>query len=372
MPAKTQIAGHGGRRARIRAGRELPADPGGGGERRSGHLVGPAEPALVRGDVGRRDGRGRSGRCRRRTAGTGDRAGPDRAEACPGVASAGDRRAFAGAGRASLGRPRRRGATTAQALGEDEGAADDEDRNRDEGRDRRTTAQRLGGRPPGSSRATRRCRALLLHADHPERALEALQADRLGLAVADPLDPRGQVDDGLGGKDLAGAGLRAQAGGHVEGGAAIAALDRHGLAGIEADPDAPREARRRDPGLELHGRAQGLAGRGEDGEGLVTAELDERPVAGLDRLPDEPGEPLGERRRRLVATLVGVAGVAADIGDQERAVLGGPLGGRAGRRRDRGDLVGPSRCGVGRCQPGVFAISGPHPTTSCGSSPRPV
>ena len=81
-------------------------------------------------------------------------------------------------------------------------------------------------------------------------------------------------------------------------------------------------ARRRRPGRE--GRLQRLSGRVEDHERLVPAQLDDAPLVSRDRLADELREGRRELCGRLVAVLLRVARVAADVGDQEGAELRGP------------------------------------------------
>ena len=61
------------------------------------------------------------------------------------------------------------------------------------------------------------------------------------LDVLNAVDPGRKVDDGLGGQDLPGSGLRAETRREVQGTAAIAALDRDRLAGVQPDPHTARE-----------------------------------------------------------------------------------------------------------------------------------
>ena len=127
---------------------------------------------------------------------------------------------------------------------------------------------------------------------------------------------------GRAGEDLRGAGDAAQPRREVERPAAVAALDGHRLAGVQADPDRERKCRVRDglvdePSLELDRGADRLASRIEDREGFVSAQLDDGSASGLDRLARDHGELAGQRRRRLVAPLLGEHRVAADVRDQE-------------------------------------------------------
>jgi hypothetical protein len=117
---------------------------------------------------------------------------------------------------------------------------------------------------------------------------------------------------------------RAQPRREVQRAAAEPVTDRDGFTGVEPDPDGERPRRIGDrlvhePALKLDRRADRLPGRAEDGERLVTAELDELALPGLDARARDLGEPRGELRRRLVAVLVREDGVAADVRDQERA-----------------------------------------------------
>ena len=59
----------------------------------------------------------------------------------------------------------------------------------------------------------------------------------------------------------------------------------------------------RERGLQLDGGAERLAGRVEDGQRLVAAQLDELAVPGLDALGAIVGEPARQSRGRLVAVL---------------------------------------------------------------------
>ena len=117
----------------------------------------------------------------------------------------------------------------------------------------------------------------------------------------------------------------AEAGRHVQRRAAVAAV-RHadGFAGVDADPDFERKARIRvrllgEPRLEIDGSPDRLAGGREHGEPLVASNLDQDAAMSLDTVGDELDELGGEPRSRFVPVLLGEAGVAAHIGDEERA-----------------------------------------------------
>ena len=161
---------------------------------------------------------------------------------------------------------------------------------------------------------------------------ESLQADVTPVVVADPVDRPGEVHHALAPEDLARRGDRTEAGRGVQRPAPEAVSDRHGLPRVQPDPHRERQRRRlrgllEEPILKVDGRPDRLTRGTEDRQGLVSSELDHRPVAGLDVLADDGGEPGGEHRGRLVPPLLGEHGVAADVGDEERADLGpGSLG----------------------------------------------
>ena len=124
---------------------------------------------------------------------------------------------------------------------------------------------------------------------------------------------------------------RAQARRHVQSPAAIALLDGNGLSRVDPDPDGQRQVRIRSALLgtrllEFQGRPHRLGRRLEDREGLVTPQFEDAPATGLDGVPREVGELLGQRRSRGVTPFPGEAGVAADVRDHEaqrdRARLG--------------------------------------------------
>ena len=110
------------------------------------------------------------------------------------------------------------------------------------------------------------------------------------LAVTDARRLAGQVRDPVAGQHLARAGERAEAGRQIERSAAVAAGDRHGLAGVEPDADRKLEVARGDPPLQLHRSAERRAGRLEDGQRLVAAELLEDSAVLADDLVHERRE----------------------------------------------------------------------------------
>src|SRR5439155_20712119 len=110
----------------------------------------------------------------------------------------------------------------------------------------------------------------------------------------------------------------------VQRAAAIAPRRRDRLAGVEPDPD-PEWKCRLTLGplaratLQLHGSANRRARGSEDAQGLVAAEFNDLAALGPYRLAGDRGEPARKRRGCLVAALVAVARVPAQIGDQESA-----------------------------------------------------
>ena len=157
--------------------------------------------------------------------------------------------------------------------------------------------------------------------DRPDRLVHALQPERPRIRVADAVDLRRQVDDGLRCERLAGSRLPAQASRQVERRTAIATLDRDRLAGVEADPDAAGQLGR-EPDLELERGPQGPPGEDEDGKRLIAAELEEEAIVEGHDLADDGREPAGELRRGIRSVLGRIGRVAADVGDEERPKLG--------------------------------------------------
>ena len=134
----------------------------------------------------------------------------------------------------------------------------------------------------------------------------------------------------LAGQDLAGRRQPAQPGREVQRPAPIAALDGHGLAGVDPDPDGEGERRIGhrlvdEPVLQVDGGPDGLTGRAEHGQGLVATELDDPASAGLNALTSDRGELRCELGGGLVAPVLGEEGVAADVGDQEAPDAGRPI-----------------------------------------------
>ena len=145
--------------------------------------------------------------------------------------------------------------------------------------------------------------------------------------VAHTVQPPGEVGDLSAGQDLAGAGLAAHPRREVEGAPAIPALHGDGLAGVEADADQQRDlwiGQRlvHEPLLERERGPDGLAGRGEHGEGLVAAQLDQLAAEFLDLLAGDLCELRRQLGRGLVTAFLGEHRVAAHVRDEERADLG--------------------------------------------------
>ena len=110
-------------------------------------------------------------------------------------------------------------------------------------------------------------------------------------------------------------------------GVAIAALDGHGLAGVQPDPRRERERGIGDrlldePLLQGHGATDRRARRIEDNQGLVPAELEYVPPAIFDHGAGDLGEAPGEAPGLLVAAFLRERRVAANVGDQERVDAG--------------------------------------------------
>src|SRR6266511_4114799 len=104
--------------------------------------------------------------------------------------------------------------------------------------------------------------------------------------------------------------------------APVAASHRHRLAGVQPDPHGEREGRVRDglldeALLELDRGPDGLPGGVEDGEGLVSPQLDHRSTPGLDALLGYVREASGELGGRLIAALLREERVPADVRDEE-------------------------------------------------------
>jgi hypothetical protein len=111
----------------------------------------------------------------------------------------------------------------------------------------------------------------------------------------------------------------------VEGGTSegtVLELDR--LAGVDPDSDAQREICVRvcvvgKLALEIDGGSDCLTRGVEDGQGLVSTDLDQHPAANLHPVADEAAEPRRQPGGGLVAVLLGEAGVPADVCDEEGA-----------------------------------------------------
>ena len=147
---------------------------------------------------------------------------------------------------------------------------------------------------------------------------------RAALDEAEHVDRPGKARHGLAGEDLTGPGDAAQAGGEVQSAAAVAAFDRHGLAGRQADADPERESGLTvhvlpEAALQLDGPAKRLAGGVKDAESLVAAQLEDLAAGRRHGLAGQLGEPGRELAGLFVAVGLGEGRVAADVRDQERA-----------------------------------------------------
>ena len=123
----------------------------------------------------------------------------------------------------------------------------------------------------------------------------------------------------------------------VQGPAAVAALDGHRLAGVQADPDGQRQRGICDrlvdePVLQGHGAADRPARRTEDDQGLVTAELDHMPPVILDHRPCHLGEAFRQVCGLFIPVVLREPRPAANIGDQESVDVGVSAGVRLGLR----------------------------------------
>ena len=116
------------------------------------------------------------------------------------------------------------------------------------------------------------------------------------VAERETLQPPGEAVGRLGDDHVARVCAGAQAGGDVQRSAAEApVLERHRLAGIDADPDPERDLVVEvgllvEPRLQVDGAPDRLARRREDGERLVASDLDDAAAVQLDVLGDDLDE----------------------------------------------------------------------------------
>ena len=159
---------------------------------------------------------------------------------------------------------------------------------------------------------------------------ESLEVQLAAIQVPNALDRAGEVNEVLTREDLARTGLGAEPGREVQRPAAVPALDRHRLTGVQADPHGEREIRG-GPGclqkarLQVDRRPDGLTWGTEHREGFVSPQLDHGSVPSLDMLSSDLGERCREAGSRLVAPLLGEHGVSTDVRDQEDPDLLGRL-----------------------------------------------
>ena len=93
------------------------------------------------------------------------------------------------------------------------------------------------GRPSPLLGLDRRQIEVELHLHHAHGLFEPLQRGSPAVDVLEPLHLARKVDDCLADQHLAGRGQRAQPGRQVDRAAPVASLDRHRLAGVDADAD---------------------------------------------------------------------------------------------------------------------------------------
>ena len=203
------------------------------------------------------------------------------------------------------------------------------------------------------------------------RVGDVLQVHPAPIAVLNSAKVAGKPRGSFADDHLAAVRSPAESGCHVQRRAAVAAV-RHadGFPGVDADPDFQRQARVRvrllgEPCLEIDGSPDRLAGGREHGEPLVASNLDQDAAMSLDTVGDELDELGGEPRSSFVPVLFGEAGVAAHIGDEERAYacllvahdpVSMPLGWADVKRKE--GICG--HVGPGSCRSG----SGPQPVAA--------
>lgn len=104
--------------------------------------------------------------------------------------------------------------------------------------------------------------------------------------------------------------------------APVAAFNRHGFAGVDADPHAQGQRRVGSqlvgkPALQVDRAAKRLPRRVEHAQRLVAAQLDDPPGPCLHLLAADGPESLGEPRRGLVPGGLGERRIATDVRDQK-------------------------------------------------------
>jgi hypothetical protein len=149
---------------------------------------------------------------------------------------------------------------------------------------------------------------------------DVLEPDSSAVAVVQPAQAAGETRSGLADDHLAARRAPTQTGGDVQRGAAeapVLELDRLARVDPDADPQRNVELGRglMELLLEVDRGADRLTRGAEDHERLVAADLDELAVVRLDIVVHDRLEAGGQVRGRLVAALLGVPRVAADVRD---------------------------------------------------------
>ena len=147
------------------------------------------------------------------------------------------------------------------------------------------------------------------------RLIEALELELPARLERDAVEVPAGLGDGRGREDLSPRRLRAQPRRQVQHPAAIAVLDRHRLAVVDADPDRQWKigVRRRLLGarlLELESCANGLRRGLEHGDELVSPQPEDFPSASFDDVIRQVRKRHGEAGSGLVATLSGKRRIA--------------------------------------------------------------
>ena len=147
------------------------------------------------------------------------------------------------------------------------------------------------------------------------------------LVVPHAVDRAGEVAQLDRGQNLACARPRTEPRGKVERATPVPVRTVHRLADVGAHPDSHRMIRigRGQPNealLQRYSESQRLTGRHEHAQRFVAAQLENRAVVVGCRVAGGAREPRGQGLGGLVAAALGERGVAADVGEYERAEFG--------------------------------------------------